>query len=851
MFAHSAGATEPSGACATPSSIFAPPTNSTADSFDSSTSPSAHEDDEMDDPSDDEVVGTRLQQPINPAIASGPSRTLGANTRRSSVESVVSSPSSDLESAWARPADESWSASLDAELACLVLKQYDHDGPERIDWSEVAKGLSGKRRTGRQVEGRWSVLTAAVAEAFSMFDEDQDDVRQPSTSHAADPSASHCSPGQRWTLAEDAALSSAVAYVCSPDDRSPSAIAATCPRSPDLGEADLVAWTRIQTVLNSTRTPRSLYWRFETHHLPYLRCYSSLEWSAKEDEEVAKAVDELGGRAKQRGAGWKEDGVEATAKWTIVRASVSEGAREVEEAMLRWGELQRGAGGAEQWSEERKEGEMATCSTGRAAVVVANDARPQQLQSTASHASSSAGTPAAPLIQSDKRDTPSTQSGKKKRRRFFGKKRFTSAEDKKLLELRGSGMPWTDVARELGRTNGSCSGRWYRLEEAGAVPASMLPQSTPDLPSQEATPATCDPPAFSSVPTPRATPKSTSFSFPVFEQGPPASSSGSLVKAIGPPAFQSPAPPIDGPTAVSPATPPSQLQRRAREDLQNEALHQARQDEVSPEDPAKETGITKASEEARGGMSTTLAGSLANVPSSRPSHTPSALSSGLRTVSTSEVPFSSEDDAAILLLEQQYPRRFKAISGLLTPLRHAREVEEHWNSLTSSATSNRSSAPPQLPPPSALSPPVPRAAAALHQSDSFAEPPAKRPRIDSSSSTGTLNTFLSANFPSPDHAEPVASGSNEAEPSTSSPSHPFTTPHSAAEPPPTVAYASGSTAVVQPVPPNPGPAPVARARPKPAEKPRRKVARVADFAHLLPGALEGLRFAATGKRAGE
>ncbi|GAA5866068.1 hypothetical protein JCM1840_003399 [Sporobolomyces johnsonii] len=842
MFAHSAGATEPSGACAAPTSIFAPLMNSTADSVDSSPSPSGDEDEEMEESSEDEVVGTAtmLQQPTHPASASGPSRTVGANRRCSSVESDVSSPSSDLESAWSRPA-ESWSASLDAELARLVLKQYDQNGPGGIKWGEVAKGLSGKRRTGRQVEGRWSVLTAAVAEALLMLDDDQgrDDEEQPNASQAA---TSQRSPKKRWTVAEDAALSSAVASHCSPDDPSPSAIAATYPSHHD------VAWTDIRTALKSSRTPGSLYQRFLTHHLPDLRSSSSTrypsnrdEWSAEEDEELAKAVEELGGRAKLGGAGWDDDGFEATAKWTIVRGSVREGAREVGEVVSRWGELQKGRGIAEERMEEREGEETSTYSTGRPAVAVANGAaRPQELQATPSHASSSAGFPALPINQSDQRDTPSTRSDKKKKkRRFFGKKKFTSDEEKKLLALRGTGMRWEDVAQELDRTVWSCRGRWRGLTKAGAVPASTLPPSTPALPSPEATPAIYDPPALSSVTPPRATPKSTPFPFPALEHGAPASSSGSRVMAVDPPAFQSP--------VVTPAAAHSQLQMRASEDLQNEARHKARQDGVPPEDSAKETGITTASEEARWGIPTTLGGSLANSPSSRPSHNPSASSSGLRTVSTSEVPFSLEDDVAILRFGEQFPLRFQAISKLLTPLRHAKDVKERWNFLTSSATSTRSSAPPPLPPTSALSPPVPRAAAGSHQSRSFAEPPAKRPRIDSSSSTTAYDTFLSPTVPSSGYDGPVASGSNAAEPVTSSASRPFATPNSAAEPPPAVAYASSSTPVVQPVPPNPRP----RARPKPAEKPRRKVPRVADFAHLLPGALEGLRFAATGKRKGE
>ncbi|GAA5894962.1 hypothetical protein JCM5296_000926 [Sporobolomyces johnsonii] len=689
-----------------------------------------------------------------PALPVGATESSGASA---APASTFAPPSSDLESAWARPADESWSSSSDAELARLVLEQNDQDGPAGIDWSAVAKGLSGKRRTGRQVEGRWSVLTAAVTEALSVFDyvEGGDDEQQPKTSQAADPSTSQFSPEQRWTPAEDAALSSAVADFCPPDP-SPSDIATTYPRFPD------VAWTLMRSALTSIRTPRSLYQRFLTHHLPYPRSRSSTtylshrEWSAEEDEELANAVDELGGRAKLGAAGWKDDGFEATAKWTIVRGSVRQGAREVKDVVLRWGEVQRDGGFvAEQRMEGWKGEGLPTYSTERDAVPVANGAaRPQELQATPSHASSSAGLPPMPIIQSDQRDPPSTQSGKSKNRSWEG---FTSEEDEKIRELRGSGMTWKGVAHELGRTHRSCERRWSRLKKAGRVSAPPAPRSIPAQPSQESTPVTYDALAFSFVPTPR----------------------------------------------------------------------EAHQDEVPLEDHAKETGRTKTSEEARWGIPTSLAGSLAS----------------LETVSTSEVFFSSEDDVAILRLEQQYPRRFKAISGLLTPLRHAKEVKARWEYLTSPATSNRSSAPTQLPPPCALSPPVPRAAAPSHQSDSFVEPPAKRPRIDSSSSTTAHDAFLSANVSSSGHTEPVTSGSNEAEPSTSSPSHPFTTPHSAVKSYPTVAYASGSTAADQPVRPNPGPAPVARARPKPAEKPRRKVARVADFAHLLPGALEGLRCA--------
>ncbi|GAA5894952.1 hypothetical protein JCM5296_000924 [Sporobolomyces johnsonii] len=328
----------------------------------------------------------------------------------------------------------------------------------------------------------------------------------------------------------------------------------------------------------------------------------------------------------------------------------------------------------------------------------AGAAYPAQLQATLSLASSSAASSAPSTSRSAiQRAKPSTSRGEEQQGRV-GSLVWTSGEVEKLLELHGRGMEWSDIARELpGRTDTACRRKYARMQEAGQIPASKAPQSTPAQASQQAT----------------ITPAPAPHHPQAFKQGAAASGSGSPILAVGPP-------PLQRSAAISPAAGPSQPKKRSREaageDTQGGARPQGRR-----EDRGQGTGRTEGSDKNQGQSLKPVA---AASPLLKPFHIPSASLSGSRGISANEVPFSPKDDSNILAFQQLYPGQFEVISKLLRPVRRANEVEDRLQLLRRLNVYSG----PQTSPSFTSSPSISRAAAPSRESQSFTEPGANQRR---------------------------------------------------------------------------------------------------------------------------
>ncbi|TNY19675.1 hypothetical protein DMC30DRAFT_417680 [Rhodotorula diobovata] len=380
-----------------------------------------------------------------------------------------------------------WSPAEDIALVKTVeVLSYGAVRQGAIDWARVLERLQGKKRTRRQVEGRWNALVQQVSEALSYLDDDVPVDEEPELEAQTPTSAIP------WTSAEEARLAAAVrdytlsraarsgsssdphltAHLHSPSSRDAwVAIKARFDASPDeapraRSAASLAErWLHLEYTTGVHTTYRALAEAAIDHE--------RAEWSRDEVGRLVGTVLALGGSAGRNAAGWEGE-VEATSKWVQVWRAAGRG-KTLVDVCLTWSEYRDVSRRAASVSPGASTASRAARSP------TPNLARTELVERAPSVSPVRDPSPAPvprPLLFAPPAPSPSsapptiTSHGRtqpRKPQHGASGTIYTPEEDDTIRADRRAGVRQADTARKLGRTKASVKWRVGHLKGLGKL----------------------------------------------------------------------------------------------------------------------------------------------------------------------------------------------------------------------------------------------------------------------------------------------------------------------------------------------------------------------------------------------